>query len=84
MKSGACSKELYLMRSVNSFQKYRKVCPPQWMNKAICNSLQKNNKLHKIYKKNSTVSNKAEYCNMRAKVKKQLRLAKRLFERHIL
>ena len=35
-----------------------------------------------IYKKDSTWSNKAEYCNI-AKVKKELRSAKRLFKRQI-
>ena len=56
---------------------------PQWMNKAIRKSSRKKNELYKIYKRDSTESNKDEYCNMRAKVKKEIRLAKRLFERQI-
>ena len=53
------------------------------MNKAIRKSLRKKNELYKIYKRDSTESNKDEYCNMRAKVKKEIRLAKRLYERQI-
>ena len=45
---------------------------PQWMNKAIRKSLRKNYKLHKMHKKNSTKSNKAEYGN--------ISLAKRLLK----
>ena len=46
-------------------------------------SLRKNNEPYKIYKRDSTESNKDVYCNMRAKVKKEIRLAKSLFERQI-
>ena len=53
------------------------------MNKAIRKSLRKKNELYKIYKRDSTESNKDEYCNVRAKVKKEIRLAKRQFERQI-
>ena len=43
---------------------------PQCMNKAVRKSLRKKKKLYKIHKKDSTESNKAEYCNIHAKVKK--------------
>ena len=46
---------------------------PQWKNKAIRKSLRENNTLYKMYKKDRTV----------LRLKKKLRLAKRLFERHI-
>ena len=47
-------------------------------------SLQKEKKkLYKIYKKDSPEKNKVEYCIIRPKVKKELRLAKREFERQI-
>lgn len=56
---------------------------PQWINKAIRKSLREKKMLYKIYKKDSTECNRAAYCKMRAKVKRELRLAKRLFERQL-
>ena len=60
----------------------------QWMTKTIrvCGGEKKTNKQKKTMrsiKDQKGQSNKAEYCNMRAKVKNELRLAKKLFERHI-
>lgn len=55
----------------------------QWMTAAIRRSLRKKRNLYKTYMKDRNENSKAEYCSMRAQVKKELRNAKRQYERHI-
>lgn len=55
----------------------------QWMTSDIRRSLREKKNLYKAYMRDRNENTKAEYCNMRAKVKKELRNARRQYERQI-